>query len=99
MEIIVFKFKSRILSVLAFSHSDLNILSYKSPFNANSFFFILDSKRYQPTYFQQKKSSYERDDFSKMTYEFYQQIGFVKKQIQITSQSIQTIIQVFISAI
>jgi hypothetical protein len=39
MEIVVFKFKSRILPVLTFSHSDLNILSYKSPFDANSFFF------------------------------------------------------------
>jgi hypothetical protein len=34
-----------------------------------------------------------------MTYEFYQQIGFMKKQVQITSQSIETDIQVFISEI
>jgi hypothetical protein len=37
--------------------------------------------------------------FSKMTYEFCQQIGFVKEQVQNTSQSIQTNIQVFSSAI
>jgi len=40
-----------------------------------------------------------RDDFSKMTNELCQQTGFVKKQVQITSRSIQTNIQVFISAI
>jgi hypothetical protein len=37
--------------------------------------------------------------FSKMTHEFCQQIGFVKKQVHIMSQSIQTDIQVFILAI
>jgi hypothetical protein len=52
MEIVVFKFKSRILPVLTFSHSDLNILSYKSPFDANSFFFEFLTQRYQATYFQ-----------------------------------------------
>ena len=41
MEIIAFKVKSRILPVLTFDHSDLNILSYKSPFDAN--FIFLDS--------------------------------------------------------
>jgi hypothetical protein len=61
MEIITFKVKSRILSMLTFGHSDLNILNYKSPFDANSI--LLDSlledlSAYQ---IQQKKSSYERD--------------------------------------
>jgi hypothetical protein len=58
-------------------------------------FWIPDSK----TKLQQKKSSYEREDFAKMTREFCQQIGFVKKQVPITSQSIQTDIQVFILTI
>jgi len=44
-----------------------------------------------------KMSSYKRDDFSKITHEFCQQTSFVKKQVQITSQNIQTDIQVFIS--
>jgi len=38
MEIAAFKVKSRNLLVLTFGHSDLNILSYKSPFDANSMF-------------------------------------------------------------
>jgi hypothetical protein len=38
MEIITFKDKSHILLVLTFVHSDLNILSYRSPFDANSIF-------------------------------------------------------------
>ena len=54
MEITAFKVKSRILPVLTFDHFNLNILSYRSPFDANS-------KTYQPTKFQQKTSSYERD--------------------------------------
>jgi len=41
MKISAFKVKSRILPVLTFDHSDLNILSLKSPFDANLFF--LDS--------------------------------------------------------
>jgi hypothetical protein len=41
MEIAAFKDKSFILPMLTFGHSNLNILSYKSPFDANSSF--LDS--------------------------------------------------------
>jgi hypothetical protein len=41
MEIAAFKVKSRNLLVLTFDHSDLNILSYRSPLDANSIF--LDS--------------------------------------------------------
>ena len=41
MEIVAFKVKSCILPVLIFDHSDLNILSYKSPFDAKLIF--LDS--------------------------------------------------------
>jgi len=41
MEITTFKVKSRILAVLTFGQSDLNILSYKSPIDANSI--VLDS--------------------------------------------------------
>jgi hypothetical protein len=47
----------------------------------------------------EKELIWERYDFSKMTHEFCQQTGFVKKQVQSTSQSIQTVIQVFISKI
>jgi hypothetical protein len=46
-----------------------------------------------------KELIWERYDFSKMTHELCQQAGFVKKQVQSTSQSIQTDIQVFILAI
>jgi hypothetical protein len=35
MEIAAFKVKSRILPMLTFGHSDLNILSYRIPFDAN----------------------------------------------------------------
>jgi len=41
MEIAAFKVKSCILPVLAFGYSDLNILSYRSPFDAN--IILLDS--------------------------------------------------------
>jgi hypothetical protein len=41
MEIAAFKDKSCILPVLTFVHSNLNILSYRSPFDANAIF--LDS--------------------------------------------------------
>jgi hypothetical protein len=41
MEIAAFKDKSYILPVLTFDHSELNILSYKSPLDANLIF--LDS--------------------------------------------------------
>ena len=41
MEITAFKVQSRILPILTFDHSDLNILSYRSPFDANSI--VLDS--------------------------------------------------------
>jgi hypothetical protein len=36
MEIATFKVKSRHLPVLTFGHSDLNILSYRSPLDAKS---------------------------------------------------------------
>jgi hypothetical protein len=64
MEIASFKFKSCNLPVLTFNNSDLNILSYKSQFDAESI--VLDSwlkdlSTYQVTKFQPKKISYERD--------------------------------------
>jgi hypothetical protein len=55
------KSKSRNLPVLTFVHSDLNILSYQSPFDANSIFWIPDSKTYQHSKFHPKKNSYEGD--------------------------------------
>jgi hypothetical protein len=36
MEITAFKVKTRNLPVVTFYHSDLNILSYRSPLDANS---------------------------------------------------------------
>jgi len=41
MEIAAFKVKSRILPVLTFSYSNLNNLSYRSPFDAQSI--VLDA--------------------------------------------------------
>ena len=52
MKITAFKVKSCILPVLTFGHSDLNILSYKSPFDATQFFWIPDSNTYKLTKFQ-----------------------------------------------
>jgi hypothetical protein len=61
MEIAAFKDKSRIMPMLTFSHSYLNILSYKSPFDAN--LILLDSLLEDlPDYqIQKKKISYKRD--------------------------------------
>jgi hypothetical protein len=100
MEIASFKFKSRNLPVLTCSNSDLNILSYKIPFDANLIF--LDSWLKELSTYQisaKKDIIWGRYDFSKMTNEFCQQTGFVKKRVQITFRSIQTDIQVIISAI
>jgi len=100
MEIAAFKFKSRNMLVLTFSNSDLNILSSKSPFDANSI--VLDSWLKDLSMYQisaKKDLIWGRYDFSKMTNEFFQQTGFVKKQVQIMFRSIQTDIQVIISAI
>jgi hypothetical protein len=61
MKIAAFKFKSCNLLVLTFSNSDLNILSYKSPFDANSI--VLDSwlKDLSTYQISAKKISYEGD--------------------------------------
>jgi hypothetical protein len=61
MEITVFKVKSRNLPVLTFGHSDLNILSYKSPLDANSI--VLDSwlKDLSTLQIAAKNMSYEGD--------------------------------------
>jgi hypothetical protein len=42
-------------------------------------FWIPDTKTYHHTKSQQKKSSYERDDFSKTTYKFCQQTYFCEE--------------------
>ena len=100
MEIATFKDKSCILPMLTFGRSDLNILSYISPFDANSI--LLDSRLEDLSSYHilvEKELIWERYNFSKMTHEFCQQTCFVKKQVQIISQSIQTNIQVFISGI
>jgi hypothetical protein len=100
METAAFKVKSCNLIVLTFSHSNLNILSYRSPFYSNSMF--LDSRLKDLSTYQisaKKDLICERYEFSKMKNEFCQQIGFVKKQVQIMCRSIQTNIQVFILAI
>jgi hypothetical protein len=65
MEITAFKDKSRILPMLAFGHSTLNILSYISPLDANSNWldsWLEDLSAYQ---ISTEKDRYERDDFSK----------------------------------
>jgi hypothetical protein len=59
MEIAAFKVKSRNLPMLTFSHSDLNILSYRHPLDANLIFLISNSKTYQRFKFQTKMMSYE----------------------------------------
>jgi hypothetical protein len=91
MEIAAFKDKSRILPLLTFGYSDLNILSYRSPLDAK--LILLDSWLEDlSTYLMsaEKELIWERYEFSKMTHEFCQQTGFLKKQVQSTSQSIQT---------
>jgi hypothetical protein len=61
MEITVFKVKSHNLPVLTFGHSDLNILSYKNPLDANSI--VLDSwlKDLSTLQIAAKNMSYEGD--------------------------------------
>jgi hypothetical protein len=100
MEIIAFKVKSRNLLVLTFGHSDLNILSYRSPLDANSIF--LDSQlKYISTLQISSKNNVKwgRYEFSKMRTKFCQQTGFVKERVQIMFRSIEPDIQVFISVI
>jgi hypothetical protein len=83
--------------VLTFDHSNLNILSYRSSFDANSI--LLDSWLNDLSAYQMSEEKYliwERYNFSKKTHEFCHQTGFVKKQVQSTSQSIQIDIEVFI---
>jgi hypothetical protein len=100
MEIATLKVKSRNLPVLTFGHSDLNIFRYRHPFDANLIFldsWLKDLSMYKSS--SKKDPILGRYNFSKMKNEFCQQIGFVKKRVQITSRSIQTDIQVFISSI
>jgi len=89
MEITAFKVKSRNLLVLTFGHSDLNILSYKSPLDAN-LIFLHSWLKYLSTLQMLAKEDviWGRYDFSKMTTEFCQQTGFMKKRVQITFRSI-----------
>jgi hypothetical protein len=50
MEIVAFKVKSHILSMLTFGHSNLNLLIYISPFDAKSIvldFWLEDLLAYQ----------------------------------------------------
>jgi hypothetical protein len=100
MEITSFKVKSLIQPVLTFIHSKFNIWSYRHPIDANSIFLDSWLKCLQTLQILAKNDViWGRYEFSKMTAEFCQQTGFVKKQIQITSRSIKTDIQVLISAI
>jgi hypothetical protein len=82
MEITAFKVKSCSMPVLTFGHADLNILSYESLFDTKSIF--LDSwHKDLSTYLISAKNDliWGRYEFSKMTNEFYQQTGFVKKRV------------------
>jgi hypothetical protein len=95
MEIAAFKVKSCNLPMLTFGHSDLNIWSYKSPIDTD--LIVLDSwlKELSTLQISAKKFIiWGRYDFSKMTNEFCQQTGFVKKGLQITFRRILTDIQV-----
>jgi hypothetical protein len=95
MEIAAFKVKSCNLLMLTFGHSDLNIWSYKSPIDTD--LIVLDSwlKELSTLQISAKKFIiWGRYDFSKMTNEFCQQTGFVKKGLQITFRRILTDIQV-----
>jgi hypothetical protein len=100
MEITSFKVKTRILPMLTFIHSKFNIWSCRYPIDANSIFVDVWLKGLQTLQISaQNNVIWGRYKFSKMTTEFCQQTGFVKKRIQITSRSIKTDIQVLISAI
>jgi len=100
MEITSFKIKTRILPVLTFVHSKFNIWSCRYPIDANSIYLDVWLKVLQMLQISsQNNVIWGRYEFSKMTTEFCQQTGFVKKRIQITSRSIKTDIQVLISAI
>jgi hypothetical protein len=88
MEIAAFKVKSLNLPVLTVDHSNLNILSYRSPIDANSIFCIPDSNTYQHSKFQPKNDViWGRYDFSKMTTEFCQQTSFVRNESKWRSEA------------
>ena len=89
MEIAAFKVKSRNLSVLTFSHSNLSSWSYRSPINVHSI--VLDSWLRELSTLQILAKTdviWGRYEFSKMKIEFCQQIGFMKKRVQIAFRSI-----------
>jgi len=89
MEIAAFEVKSCNLQMLTFSHSDLNIWSYRSLICANSMFLDYWLKDLSTLQISAKNDVIQgRYYFSKMTTEFCQQIGFVKKRVQIMFQSI-----------
>ena len=73
MEIEAFKVKYRNLPLLMFDHFNLNILSYRSPFDANSILFDPWLK-YLSTYELSAKKDliWGRYEFYKMTNEFFQ---------------------------
>jgi hypothetical protein len=89
MEIAAFKVKSHNLPMLTFGHSNLNIWNYRSPIDTNSI--LVDSwlKDLSTLHISAKNDViWGRNDFAKMTTEFYQQTSFVKKRVQITFWSI-----------
>ena len=89
MEIVAFKVKSRNLPVLTFSHSNLNILSYRSQIDANSIFLDSRLKSIWTLQIAEKNDViWGWYDFLKITTEFCQETGFVKKPVQITFRGI-----------
>jgi len=89
MEIAAFKVKSRNLPMLTFGYSNLNIWGYRSPIDANPIFVDSWLKFLYTLQISAKNDViWGQYDFSKMTSEFCQQTGFVKKRVQITFQSI-----------
>jgi len=71
MEIVACKVKSCNLPMLTYGHSNLNILSYRNPFDANLIdldSWLKDLLTYQIS--AKKDLIFGRHDFSKMTNEF-----------------------------
>jgi hypothetical protein len=89
MEIAAFKVKSRNLQCWPLAIPTWISEAIEVQLIQTQLFWISDSKTYQLSKLQQKKNVLQgRYDFSKMTTEFCQQTGFVKKRVQITFRSI-----------
>ena len=82
MEIIAFKDKFHILPILTFIYSNLNILSWRSPFDANKL--LLDFWRKDLSSYKISAKNdliWERYNFVTTIYKLCQQTNFVKTQV------------------